>query len=135
MSRLKGDPCYSLSACYQTYPACILGDSLVQVGKQYHEYRRQLKAVAAAYGWGDLVLSHGFHETPQGMRFTLSEAARREVRARLLRLNHERNEEDVKAGLHEKKKAGGRRQKAGGKASWAAGKKKKGEGGEQLEML
>jgi hypothetical protein len=37
------------------------------------------KAVAAAYGWVDLDLGHGFHETKQGVRFTISEAARREV--------------------------------------------------------
>ncbi len=42
------------------------------------------QAVAAAYGWTDLDLGHGFHETKQGLRFTLSEPARREVLARLL---------------------------------------------------
>jgi len=61
-------------------------------------------AVAAAYGWSDLDLGHSFHETPQGVRFTISETARREVLARLLQLNHERYEEEVKAGLHEKDK-------------------------------
>lgn len=61
-------------------------------------------AVATAYGWSDLDLGHGFHETPQGVRFTLSELARHEVLSRLLRLNHERYEEEVKAGLHEKDK-------------------------------
>ena len=61
-------------------------------------------AVAAAYGWIDLELGHGFHETPQGVRFTISEAARREVLARLLQLNHERYEEEARQGLHEKDK-------------------------------
>lgn len=61
-------------------------------------------AVAAAYGWSDLDLGHGFHETPQGVRFTISETARREVLARLLQLNHERYEEEVRQGLHEKDK-------------------------------
>jgi hypothetical protein len=60
-------------------------------------------AVAAAYGWSDLDLGHGFHETPQGIRFTISEEARREVLARLLRLNHERYEKEVSQGLHEMK--------------------------------
>jgi hypothetical protein len=60
------------------------------------------RAVAAAYGWDDLDLEHGFHETAQGVRFTLSEPARREVLARLLKLNHERYEEEVRMGLHEK---------------------------------
>lgn len=61
-------------------------------------------SVAAAYGWSDLDLGHGFHETPQGIRYTISESARREVLTRLLQLNHERYEEEVKAGLHEKDK-------------------------------
>ena len=60
-------------------------------------------AVAAAYGWTDLNLDHGFHETKQGIRFTISEPARREVLQRLLKLNHERYAEEVKQGLHGKK--------------------------------
>jgi hypothetical protein len=62
-------------------------------------------AVAAAYGWTDLDLGHGFHETKQGIRFTISEPARREVLQRLLKLNHERYAEEVKQGLHGKKGA------------------------------
>jgi hypothetical protein len=61
-------------------------------------------AVAAAYGWTDLDLGHGFHETKQGTRYTISEPARREVLARLLKLNHERYAAEVKQGLHAKKK-------------------------------
>jgi hypothetical protein len=60
-------------------------------------------AVAAAYGWNDLDLGHGFRETKQGVRFTISEEARREVLGRLLKLNHERYAEEVKQGLHDKK--------------------------------
>lgn len=60
-------------------------------------------SVRDAYGWSDLELDHGFHETKQGLRFTLSEPARLEVLDRLLELNHERYAEEVKAGLHEKK--------------------------------
>lgn len=63
------------------------------------------QAVAAAYGWSDLDLGHDFHETKQGVRYTLSESARRTVLDRLLALNHQRYEEEVKAGLHEKKKS------------------------------
>jgi len=61
-------------------------------------------SVAFAYGWDDLDLSHGFHETKQGLRFTISEDARLDVLQRLLNLNHERYEEEVKQGLHNKKK-------------------------------
>jgi hypothetical protein len=61
------------------------------------------QAVAAAYGWSDLDLGHGFHTTKQGERYTLSESARSEVLDRLLALNHQRYEEEVNAGLHDKK--------------------------------
>lgn len=65
------------------------------------------RSVASAYGWGggkdeggmmkdELELGHGFHETAQGIRFTVSESARREVLSRLLKLNHERWEEEQK---------------------------------------
>jgi hypothetical protein len=70
------------------------------------------KAVAAAYDWDDLNLGHGFHETKQGIRFTMSETARREVLQRLLKLNHERYAEEVKQGLHDKKKGAAKKAKA-----------------------
>jgi hypothetical protein len=62
------------------------------------------QAVAAAYGWNDLDLGHGFHPTKQGERYTISESARRTVLDRLLALNHQRYAEEVAAGLHDKKK-------------------------------
>ena len=68
-------------------------------------------AVAAAYGWHDLPLNHDFHDTKQGLRFTISEAARREVLDRLLALNHHRYAEEVAQGLHDKKKAKGKTSK------------------------
>ena len=52
------------------------------------------KCVAAAYMWQDIDLDHNFHETKQGIRFTISEAARREVLDRLLSLNHQRHAEE-----------------------------------------
>lgn len=69
------------------------------------------QAVAAAYGWSDLDLGHGFHPTKQGERYTLSEPARRTVLDRLLALNHQRYAEEVKAGLHEKRAAKTKRSK------------------------
>lgn len=64
-------------------------------------------AVARAYGWSDLDLSHGFHKVPylpenDRVRFTISEAARVEVLRRLSELNRQRYEEEVAAGLHGK---------------------------------
>lgn len=61
-------------------------------------------AVAAAYDWRDLDLGHGFHETKQGVRYTINESSRRIVLDKLLELNHQRYAEEVKAGLHDKKK-------------------------------
>jgi hypothetical protein len=60
------------------------------------------RAVALAYGWSDLALDHNFHETKQGVRFTVSPTARQEIVDRLLELNHQRHGEEVAAGLHEK---------------------------------
>ena len=70
------------------------------------------KAVATTYGWDNLDLTHDFHETKQGIRFTISEAARREVLQRLLKLNHERYAEEVKHGFHDKKKGAAKKAKA-----------------------
>lgn len=70
------------------------------------------QAVAAAYGWSELDLGHGFHETKQGVRYTLSEPARRTVLDRLLQLNHQRYAEEVKAGLHERGAKKGKTKKA-----------------------
>jgi hypothetical protein len=75
------------------------------------------QAVAAAYGWDDLDLGHGLHQTKQGLRFTISEEARREVLGRLLALNHARYEEEERLGLHEKKgKATSRKGRNAGRA-------------------
>ncbi|MEG3977257.1 restriction endonuclease [Microcoleus sp. herbarium8] len=71
-------------------------------------------AVAAAYGWQDLDLGHDFHETKQGLRYTISETAGREVLDRLLLLNHERYDEEKAQGLHDQGKKKG---KSGGKTA------------------
>jgi hypothetical protein len=62
-------------------------------------------AVMDAYGWSDLQLGHGFLETKLGMRFTISESSRQEVISRLCRLNNQRYQEEVDAGLHGKSSA------------------------------
>ncbi|MFC1600823.1 Eco57I restriction-modification methylase domain-containing protein [Candidatus Sumerlaeota bacterium] len=74
------------------------------IAKLRHLHVEMDKAVAAAYGWDDLDLGHGFHETKQGLRYTICEEARREILDRLLELNHQRYAEEVAAGLHAKKK-------------------------------
>jgi len=56
--------------------------------------------VKNAYGWNDLALQHDFHTTKKGLRFTISDTARREILDRLLVLNHSRYTEEVAFGLH-----------------------------------
>jgi hypothetical protein len=68
-------------------------------------------AVAAAYGWTDLDLGHGFHETKQGTRYTISEAARREVLDRLLELNHQRHAAEAASAPASRPKRQGRRRR------------------------
>ena len=48
------------------------------------------EAVARAYGWADLDLNHGFHDTRQGPRYTVGPVAQQEIVDRLLELNHAR---------------------------------------------
>ncbi|PZS40815.1 MAG: hypothetical protein DLM62_00835, partial [Pseudonocardiales bacterium] len=62
------------------------------------------QATAEAYSWHDLDLGHGFHSTRQGRRFTIASDVQVEVLDRLLQLNHERYAEEVRQGLHTKKK-------------------------------
>jgi len=62
-------------------------------------------AVRDTYGWTDLDLGHGFHETKFGTRYTFAPAPRQEVLDRLLELNHERYAQEVAQGLHGKPKA------------------------------
>jgi hypothetical protein len=74
-------------------------------------------------GFGPDDLEHGFHETKQGLRFTVSEHARRELLDRLLELNHKRYAEEVAAGLHDKKQAKGRDAGSGKRGAGKTGKR------------
>jgi hypothetical protein len=69
-----------------------------------HLHRQMDETVAAAYGWDDLSLNHNFHQTKQGIRYTIDEPARRELLDRLLQLNFDRYAQEEKQGLHQKKK-------------------------------
>lgn len=70
-------------------------------------------ASAPLPSWRDIELGHGFHETRQGVRFTISPQAREDVMDKLLALNHYRYDQELKQGLHNKK---GARKKASGAA-------------------
>lgn len=67
-------------------------DTEIEILRNIHVKMDQ--AVAAAYGWQGINLGHGFHETKQGTRYTISETARRDVLDRLLALNHQRHAEE-----------------------------------------
>lgn len=84
---------------------------------QTHENIKELRelkilidnAILTAYGWDDIVLSHDFYEVdslPENdrIRYTISEEARLEVMCRIKQLNKQRYDEEMKLGLHEKKK-------------------------------
>ena len=66
------------------------------------------QAVLETYGWQDVQLKHDFYEVdylPENdrIRFTIHPEARREILKRLLELNHKIHEEELKAGLWDKK--------------------------------
>jgi hypothetical protein len=112
-------PSYSAQICdlgqqYHAYRGQLMMDEdqgLTLIYKRFHNPEEQAQriaglrqlqrevdvAVATTYGWQDLDLGHGFHETKQGIRFTISEYAKRQVLDRLLVLNHQRHAEEAAA--------------------------------------
>ncbi|MBS2964248.1 hypothetical protein KGA66_14405 [Actinocrinis puniceicyclus] len=59
--------------------------------------------------WADLDLNHDFHVTTHGLRYTIDPAAQVEILDRLLELNQSRYAEEVRLGLHDKKKSSAKR--------------------------
>lgn len=93
-------------------------------------------AVLSAYGWTDLNLAHDFYEVdylPENdrIRYTISPEVRKEVLKRLLKLNHEIHEQEVKAGLWDKKKGKGKKEITGVKEKAASYKP----GSEEIEKI
>jgi len=68
------------------------------------EFERQV-ASEPLPSWRSIELDHGFHETQQGVRFTISPQARDLVLDKLLALNHYRYRQEAAQGLHNKKKS------------------------------
>uniref|UniRef100_E6Q7N5 site-specific DNA-methyltransferase (adenine-specific) n=1 Tax=mine drainage metagenome TaxID=410659 RepID=E6Q7N5_9ZZZZ len=56
------------------------------------------RAVCDAYGWNDLDLAYGFHDTDEGTRWTIAPLVLIEILDRLLELNHQRHAEEVASG-------------------------------------
>jgi hypothetical protein len=80
------------------------GEQSADIARLRESHVEMDRVVAAAYGWSDLDMGHGFHATKQGERYTLSESARHTVLDRLLALNLQCYAEEVKAGRHGKGK-------------------------------
>jgi len=89
-------------------------EEAVQRIEKLRELHKQMdEEVLKAYGWGPgsaqpINLAHNFYEVdylPENdrIRYTISPEARKEILKRLLELNHKIHEEEVKAGLWEKK--------------------------------
>ena len=76
------------------------------------KFRRNIKelddAILTSYEWSDIHSNHGFYELEflpenDNIRYTIHPEARKEILKRLLLLNQERYEEEIKKGLHKKK--------------------------------
>ena len=77
-------------------------------------------AVAAAYGWEDLDLTHGFHTYRKMTRWTVPPATRVEILDRLLEENHRRAAAEVSAAAASCQSTGGSRSRRGRKPASSA---------------
>lgn len=96
----RGD--LSLLGIYREFnnPSSALED----VSKLRNAHARVDHALRDAYGWSDLELDHDFRETGLGLRYAISETEKGELLGRLLTLNDDRYEDEVRRGLHVKGK-------------------------------
>lgn len=86
----------SLTNLYNLVHAEDQSDAEIRVFRDLHADLD--RAVCDAYGWSDLDLGYGFHETEEGTRWTIGDTARNEILDRLLELNHERHREEEDRG-------------------------------------
>ena len=77
-------------------------------------------AVAAAYGWEDLDLTHGFHTYRKMTRWTVPPATRVELLDRLLEENHRRAAAEASAAAASGQSTGGSRSRRGRKSASSA---------------
>jgi len=103
---------------------CTIEEAIAGIIQLRELHVQMDNAVLEAYGWVDVMptstnsvggapiqLRHDFYEVdylPENdrVRYTIHPDARKEILKRLLELNHQIHEEEVKAGLWDKKKAG-----------------------------
>ncbi|MBN1223403.1 MAG: N-6 DNA methylase, partial [Candidatus Aminicenantes bacterium] len=88
--------------------ACLSSEKyLTDIQKLRKLHKNIDELIISSYGWSDIDLRHDFYEVdylPENdrIRYTIHPDARKEILKRLLKLNHERHEEEVKAGLWDK---------------------------------
>ncbi|MGW2157552.1 Eco57I restriction-modification methylase domain-containing protein [Nonomuraea sp. NPDC001699] len=151
-STIKGDPRYTPSDGFDTFPQPELTPRIRTAGEELDTYRCQVQLtrtpqlgmtdlynevhnqanrdadiqrlreihveideavtesylahpLASGFGWTPLVLHHDFHETTHGLRWTVDPDVQIEMNDRLLELNHALYADEVRRGLHNKKKA------------------------------
>lgn len=68
-----------------------------------HEFEARI-ASAPLPSWREIDLAHGFHDTPQGPRFTINPQARTDILDKLLALNRYRHQQELASGLFNKNK-------------------------------
>ena len=84
-------------------------EDIIKKIKLLREIQKELDSVVLeTYGWSDINLNYNFYEVEylhekDSIRFTIHTEARKEILNRLLKLNHERFEEEAAKGLHKKK--------------------------------
>ena len=94
----------------KTEGTCTFNEAVRDILHLRELHKQMDETVLKAYGWEDIDLAHDFYEVdylPENdrVRYTISPDARKEVLKRLLKLNHEIHEQEVKAGLHVKGKS------------------------------
>ena len=92
-----------------TENTCTFNEAVHDILHLRELHKQMDETVLKAYGWEDINLAHDFYAVdylPENdrVRYTISPDARKEVLKRLLKLNHEIHEQEVKAGLHIKGK-------------------------------
>ena len=102
----------------KTPGTCTFAEAVTGIVKLRELHVEMDQAVLEAYGWAfdsaqasGIKLKHDFYEVdylPENdrVRYTIHPEARKEILKRLLELNHQIHEEEVKAGLRVMKKAG-----------------------------
>ena len=95
----------------KTPGTCLIEEAIAGIIKLRELHVQMDNIVLDAYGWNDILFQHNFYEVdylPENdrTRYTIHPDARKEVLKRLLELNHQIHEEEVKAGLWDKKQTG-----------------------------